>query len=278
VYILSLASPFEECKAGKPEANRHRNCGTMDVSFFEICFISLMGILLGVIGAIIGSTLLVIVPMLNFFGLPIQAAIGTGKVSVIGRDIFPAFYFYRKKLVKLVLAIPFSISAVLTSWYGSAVAISLSPHILEKIVATFMILISAIIFINPKIGLQEKQIKPTTLHVVISVFAGALIGFYMGIFGGGGNVFIIFGFIIIYGNTFLKAAANSRIPNMLITAASIPMFVIHDFVNWEIAIPLTLSTAAGSYFGAKLAIAKGSKFIRALFLGLVCVMAIKYLI
>jgi uncharacterized membrane protein YfcA len=250
----------------------------MDVSFFEICFISLTGILLGVMGAIIGSTLLVIVPMLSFFGLPIQAAIGTGKVSVIGREIIPAFYFYHKKLVKLGLAIPFSISAALTSWYGSVVAISLNPHILEKIVAAFMILISTIILINPKIGLHEKEIKPTPVHGVISVFAGALIGFYTGIFGGGANVFIIFGFILIYGNSFLKAAANSKVPNLLITAASIPIFVINDFVNWKIAIPLTISTAIGSYFGAKLAIAKGNKFIRALFVGLVCVMAIKYLI
>jgi uncharacterized membrane protein YfcA len=241
----------------------------MDVSFFEIGFITLMGIVLGVMGAIIGSTLLIIVPMLNFFGLPIQAAIGTGKVSVIGREIIPAFYFHSKKMVKLGLAIPFSVAAALTSWCGSVVAISLNPHILEKIVAVFMILISAIIFFNPKIGLQEKEITPKPLHIVISVLAGAMIGFYTGIFGGGANVFIIFGFILIYGNTF---------PNLLITAVSIPMFVINGFVDWKIAIPLTLGTTVGSYFGARLAIAKGSRFIRVLFVGLVCVMAIKYLI
>jgi uncharacterized membrane protein YfcA len=250
----------------------------MDVSFFEIGFITLMGIVLGVMGAIIGSTLLIIVPMLNFFGLPIQAAIGTGKVSVIGREIIPAFYFHSKKMVKLGLAIPFSVAAALTSWCGSVVAISLNPHILEKIVAVFMILISAIIFFNPKIGLQEKEITPKPLHIVISVLAGAMIGFYTGIFGGGANVFIIFGFILIYGNTFLKATANSKVPNLLITAVSIPMFVINGFVDWKIAIPLTLGTTVGSYFGARLAIAKGSRFIRVLFVGLVCVMAIKYLI
>jgi uncharacterized membrane protein YfcA len=54
--------------------------------------------------------------------------------------------------------------------------------------------------------------------------------------------------------------------------------MLKGFVNWEIAIPLTLSTSAGSYFGAKLAIKKGNKFIRALFVGLVVVFAVKYLI
>jgi hypothetical protein len=76
----------------------------------------------------------------------------------------------------------------------------------------------------------------------------------------------------------LQATATSKLPNLLITAASIPMFMINGFVNWEIAIPLTLSTSAGSFFGAKLAIIKGNKFIRMLFVGLVCVLAVKYLI
>ena len=71
---------------------------------------------------------------------------------------------------------------------------------------------------------------------------------------------------------------TSKSPNLIITAASIPMFIINDFVSWEIAIPLTIGTTIGSYFGAKLAIEKGNRFIRVLFVGLVCVRAVKYLI
>jgi uncharacterized membrane protein YfcA len=250
----------------------------MDISVLEIVIISLAGLVLGAMGAIIGSTLLVIVPMLSFMGLPIQTAIGTAKVSVIGREIIPAVYFHAKKLVKLGLAIPFSITALITSWYGSVVAISLDASILEKIVGICMCIISAIILINPKIGLQEKETKMTFRHRAISILLGAVVGFYVGIFGGGANVFIIIGFILIFGNTFLQATATSKLPNLLITAVSIPMFMINGFVNWEIAIPLTLSTSAGSFFGAKLAIIKGNKFIRMLFVGLVCVLAVKYLI
>jgi uncharacterized membrane protein YfcA len=141
-----------------------------------------------------------------------------------------------------------------------------------------MCLISAIILLNPQIGLQEKRIQPGLLTTILSILLGAMVGFYTGIFGGGANVFIIFGLILIFGNTFLQATATSKLPNLIITTASIPMFVINDFVSWKIAIPLTLSTAAGSYFGAKLAIEKGSRFIRILFVCLVCVLAVKYLI
>ncbi len=163
----------------------------VDISVVEIGLICLVGLFLGAMGAIIGSTLLVIVPMLNLFGLPIQTAIGTGKVSVIGREIFPAIYFQGKKLVKLGLAIPFSIAAFITSWYGSVVAISLDSVHLEKIVGLCMCLISTIIILNPKIGLQEKEIKPNLMTTILSILLGAMVGFYTGIFGGGANVFII---------------------------------------------------------------------------------------
>ena len=249
----------------------------MDISVIEIGIMSLAGLGMGVMGAIIGSTLLVLVPMLSLFGLPIQTAIGTAKISVISREIFPAIYFHRKKLVHIRMAVPFSIAALITSWYGSVVAISLDPGNLEKIVGICMCIISAIILLNPKIGLEVKEFKITSLHIFISILLGLMIGFYTGIFGGGANVFIIFGFILIFGNTFLQATASSKLPNLIICAASIPMFIINGFVNWEIAIPLTIGTAVGSYFGARLAIKKGNKFIRLIFVGLVCVLAVKYL-
>jgi uncharacterized membrane protein YfcA len=253
-------------------------CGIMNISIFEIGVVTFTGFFLGAVGAIIGSTLLILVPMLSLFGLPIQTAIGTAKISVVGREIIPAFYFHNRKLLKLELTIPFSISATIASWYGSVVAISLDAVVLEKIIAFFMCMISALILINPRIGLEEKAIKTTPLRIIMSLVLGAAIGFYSGIFGGGANVFIIFGFILIFGNTFLQATANSKAPNFIITLASIPMFVVNGFVNWEIAIPLTLSTAVGSYFGARLAFKKGNRFIRALFVALVMVLALKYFV
>ena len=52
----------------------------MDISIGTIIIVSLTGILMGVMGAIIGSTMLILVPLLSLLGLPIQTAIGTAKV------------------------------------------------------------------------------------------------------------------------------------------------------------------------------------------------------
>ena len=250
----------------------------METSISAIIIISLTGIVMGAMGAIIGSTMLILVPLLSLLGLPIQTAIGTAKVSVISREIVPAMYFHKRSLVKFGIAVPFSVAAIITSFISSVIAISLDENVLEKIVAACMLLISAIILSSPNIGLTEKEIKVTVWHVAGSIILGALVGLYVGVFGGGGNVFIIFGFVLIFGNSFLQATANSKIPNLLITAASIPMFWMKGFISWEMAIPLMICTAIGARFGARLAVQKGSKFIRGLFVGLVLVFALKYLI
>ena len=248
----------------------------MDIT--SLIIIVVAGFLLGIIGAIIGSTLLILVPLLNFLGLPIHVALGTAKVSVIGRELIPIYHFNKNKLINYKTVIPFIIAGIITSYLGTNLIISLNENIVKTIVAVFMIIISLLFLSNPNIGMKEKKIKigKTTL-LLLSVVAGALIGFYQGIFGGGANVFIIFAFILLFGNTFLKGVANSKIPNLIFSLVSLIVFIMGGFIDWVFAIPLLIATSAGSHFGAKLAIKKGNKFIRLLFVLLVIGMAIKLL-
>lgn len=199
----------------------------------ELLIVCISGVILGIMGAIIGSTLLVLVPLLSFFGLPIQTAIGTAKVSVITREVIPAIHFHRYNLVKLNIALPFSVAGVIASVVGSLVAVSLDARILETIVAAFMLLISAILLANPKLGLIEKPVMAPVLRHLSSIVSGTLIGLYTGIFGDGANVFILFVLVIVFGNTFLQATANSKIPNMIITTVSLPLFIANRLCGLE---------------------------------------------
>lgn len=243
----------------------------------SLIIIVLVGFLLGIFGAIIGSTLLILTPLLHFLGLPIHTALGTGKLSVLSRELIPIFEFNKNKLINFKMVVPFMVSGVIFSFIGTNIIIALSEKIVTILVGIFMIIISLMILGKPDLGLKEKKIKPSKKTLTLSMMSGSLIGFYQGIFGGGANVFIIFSFVLIFGNTFLKAVANSKFPNLIFALVSSIVFIINGYVNWLFAIPLMISTAIGSYFGAKLAIKKGNKFIRVLFVGLVIVMAIKLL-
>ena len=247
----------------------------MDI--IQLIVLIIAGILLGVLGAIIGSTLLVLVPLLNFFGLPIHTAIGTGKISVLSREIIPIFHFRKHKLINFRITIPFIISGAAFSFIGAKVILNLDEKVATIIVALFMIIISLVIFMKRDAGLNEKKIKFSNKTLVLSIVLGALIGFYEGLFGGGANVFIIFSFVFLFGNTFLKAVANSKVPNLLFAFVSSLPFIISGYIDWFFAIPLMISTAIGSFFGARLAIKKGDRFIKMLFVALVIIMAVKLL-
>jgi uncharacterized membrane protein YfcA len=235
------------------------------------------GFVLGIIGAIIGSTLLVLVPMLTFLGLPIHVSLGTAKFANLFREIIPLIQFRKNKLLNLKIIIPFTISGATFSAIGTHIALILNEKILSIFIGLFMIIISLIILLKPNLGLTEKEVHFSPKTTALSLIFGSLIGFYQGIFGGGTNVFIIFSFVFLFGNDFLKAVANSKLSNFILLFPSSLIFLIKGYVNWPFALPLMISTVIGSYFGAKLAIKKGSKLVRILFIGLVIIMGIKLL-
>ncbi len=244
---------------------------------FIFAILLVVGFFTGVFGAIIGSTLLILTPLLYFFGLPMHTAIGTGKISVLSRELIPIFEYKRHNLIDFKIGIPFIIAGTIFSFFGSKTILSLNESTVAIIVGLFMIVVSLLILFSPDIGMKEKKIKASYKTSTLSIVFGSLIGFYHGIFGGGANVFIIFSFILIFGNTFLKAVANSKIINLIFAIVSSLVFIKGGYINWAFAMPLLIATAIGSFFGAKLAIKKGNKFIRLLFVLLVIIMAIKLL-
>jgi uncharacterized membrane protein YfcA len=140
-----------------------------------------------------------------------------------------------------------------------------------------MAIISLIALLKKDTGVEEMKVAFTFRHDLLNLVCGVLIGFYSGLFGGGTNIFIIFLLVYLSGNSFLQAIANSKIPNILITAASLPAFIGNGYVIWNIGIPLTICTALGSTIGAKIALKKGSRLIRTLFIFLVIGLAVIYL-
>jgi len=237
--------------------------------------LGLLGILLGIFGAIIGSTLLILVPLFNFIGLPMHVALGSAKTSQLGRELVPIFVFNKNKLIDFKLAIPFIITGAIFSIIGTYIVFNLSEKTLSTIVGIFMVVISLIIFFKPNLGMHEKKIKKSKKTLIYSLVLGSLVGLYVGVFGGGVNVLIITTFVAVFGNNFLKAVANSKFPNFIFGLISSIFFIAKGYINWYYTLPILITTPIGAYFGAKLAIQKGNKFIRAIFVGLVIVMAIK---
>ena len=243
------------------------------MTLWAFLLLLLLGVFTGGIGAIIGSSLLVVVPALIFYGLPAHVALGTAKLSTFFRDIPALVNYHREEQVEYRDAIVFTVVGILGAVAGTCFALSLSEEKIELIISLCMIIIGILVMKNPGVGLETRVITRDKQHYLVSVVLGVVIGFYYGIFGGGTNIFAILFFVMVCGHAFLKAIATSKIPILVIGIASILVFAVEDKVDYITVIPLIIGMLVGGHFGSKLAIKKGNVFIRILFLAVVFVMA-----
>jgi uncharacterized membrane protein YfcA len=95
---------------------------------------------------------------------------------------------------------------------------------------------------------------------------GSLCGFYNGLIGPGTGTLLVFGFVSILGLDFLRSSAVSKAVNVAGDISSFAVLLWGGYVIWAAAIPLVIANLAGSYAGSRLAILKGSRFIRRFFL------------
>ena len=81
--------------------------------------------------------------------------------------------------------------------------------------------------------------------------------------------------MLLFGYTFVHAAANAKVLNCVTNAAALSFFVIKGAIVWNIALPVAAANMIGNYAGTKLALYKGSGFIRLFFLLIVTALLVR---
>lgn len=93
-----------------------------------------------------------------------------------------------------------------------------------------------------------------------------IIGFYDGFLGPGTGSFLIFFIIKIFKVDFNSASGNAKILNLSSNLTSILLFIYHGKVNYFYGLPVALIMMLGAVLGTNLAIKKGTKLTKPLFL------------
>ena len=104
---------------------------------------------------------------------------------------------------------------------------------------------------------------------------GAALGFYDGFFGPGTGSFLVFAFVGLFGLSFLSASASAKIVNVATNLSALLYFGATGHVLYAVALPMGACNVLGSLAGSRLAILKGSGFVRALFLAVVAAIILK---
>lgn len=100
-------------------------------------------------------------------------------------------------------------------------------------------------------------------------------GFYDGFFGPGTGSLLIFGLIKIFKYDFTNASGNTKILNLSSNFSSVLTFIVLGKVNYLYGIVMAIIMIVAATLGAKMAVARGSKFIKPFFLTMTAIVLIK---
>ena len=115
------------------------------------------------------------------------------------------------------------------------------------------------------------------LMLLLSGCVAFSFGFYDGFFGPGTGSFLLFSFLLV-GFDFLGAAANARALNFASNIAGVTVFGLFGLIDFSYALPMGLSMIVGAWCGARMALKKGTGYVRPLFIAMTTVLIGKQIV
>lgn len=248
----------------------------LDLATFAVLAIAAFAA--GWLDAIGGGGGLIQLPAL-LLALPVQAtavAIGTNKLSSIIGTTAASVAFARKVKPPLQTLVPMMSAAFVGSIFGSIVAVKLEPELFRPVILVLLIGVWVISWRNPASGLSSIADHEVPKHSKLIPFAwGAAIGFYDGAIGPGTGIFLLAMLVNVIGLSFLRSSATAKFVNLATNAASLLVFIQVGNIYWTLGLLMGLANLSGSLLGARLAIRRGSPFVRKVLLAAVAVLILR---
>ena len=224
------------------------------------------------IDSVAGGGGLISLPAYVMAGLPIHTAYGTNKFSGSFGTATAVVNYIRSGSVDFTAALPGALGAVLGSWLGTRLALSLSPMALQICLMVILPLVGVFIFTRRGTGdVQGDKPLSGRLKIILSSIIGIVFGCYDGFFGPGTGMFMTLALSGLVRLGLIKAVGTTKVLNFSSNFASMVTWLINGKILFPIAIPCMISSAAGAFLGSHMAIKIGRKFIR-LILALVAVL------
>ncbi len=224
--------------------------------------------LAGFVDAIAGGGGLIQLPacLILFPTAPLIDIIGTNKMASFFGTTVAAARFSRSVRLDWHIIGPAAAVAFVFSMIGSRTVSILNPGVLRPVVLGLLIVAAIYVYVVKDIGLEHRPKHGKARGRWLGIIVGAALGFYDGFFGPGTGSFLILIFASLFGFEFLVASGSAKVINCATNLASVIYFVIAGKIIYRLAIPMAVCNILGSIVGAHLAILKGSRFVRVVFL------------
>lgn len=236
------------------------------IHIFDFIFLTFSCFLASFLDAIAGGGGLISLPAFMSIGINPHIALGTNKLAAFFSCTGSSLKFAKSGVINWKIIkhlIPFS-------FLGAILGVISVLHINSKFLSPLaLILLICVLFYtlkNKKLGEYKNLYTIDKKHLKIGLFFAFILGFYDGFFGPGTGSFLIFALIKIFKFDFVKASGNAKFLNLSSNISSVISFIFYGKIEYFYAITMGVIMIIGATLGAKMAISKGSKFIRPVFI------------
>ena len=240
--------------------------------FEKILAMGSFSFLAGLIDSVAGGGGLIQLPALLaiFPDIPIVFLLGTNKLASSCGTALATVRFSREVEMRWRDVLPMAAGALTAAVFGALIAVNVPNRWLRPFVIALLSVVLIYTLTNRSLGEKERKTSfPPAVERRLGLCAALAIGLYDGFFGPGTGNFLILAMIFIYGVDFVHASASSKVVNLATNIGALILFFSAGTVIVPLGLTMALFNMAGAFFGVKLAILKGSKFIRILFLAIV---------
>lgn len=242
-----------------------------------LLLMALAGFGAGWVDAVVGGGGLIQLPalVLGFPGATPAQLLATNKVSSIFGTATSSITYVRRVRPDLRTALPMAFVAFLGAIGGALIGVNIPKAAFNPIILVMLVLVGAYTLAKPALGQVTALKHAGARHTVIAMVVGFVIGMYDGALGPGTGSFLVFALVGTLGYAFLEASAKAKIANFATNLGALVVFVPGGHVMWKVGLAMAAANIAGGYVGARTAVARGSTFVRVVFIVVVAAFIVR---
>lgn len=243
-----------------------------ELSYQMMILVIVGGFLAAFVDSVVGGGGLISVPLLLATGMPATTVLGTNKLAGTMSSLTSTISFMRSGNVDFNVVKKLFGLSVAGAIIGTLVLRMIPSDFLKPLVVVMLVVITVYTVFRKNWGGRSTFRGMTKGSSWLAGLAAVGLGFYDGFFGPGTGSFLIFAFLLI-GFDFVRAAGNAKVLNFGSNIASLATFMFLGHINYQVGIPMGIAMVCGSWLGSRVAIRKGSTYVRPLFI-IVCTLLI----
>ena len=218
--------------------------------------------------AVVGGGGLIQLPAL-LLAMPAAAPaqiLATNKLASICGTTTSSITYYRRVHPDLRTSLPMALWALPGAAVGAAGASLLPTAAFRPLVLVLLVAVAVWTLLRPDAGSVTRLRFSGRHHHAAAAIIGASLGFYDGIFGPGTGSFLLIALVGVLGYAFLEASAHAKIVNLATNLGALLVFVPQGAPLRGLGLLMGAANVSGAYLGARTAVARGSRFVRVVFL------------